>query len=287
MSHKEDKKEKSLDKLLEKELKRNAQEERKKDRVDAVKEDKDFESYEQVFKLCGIPVGEVKNLTADLREGENPRMRFDSVNGEVHIRVSAVRENDKSAKKVAKPVVKELKSRFSERIYSLEEDGNLAVTVYELLRDNSLTLSAAESCTGGLICSRLVDIPGASEVLKEGFVVYSNKAKRARLGVKKSTLLKYGAVSEETVKEMLKGCAFFAKTDVSVAVSGIAGPDGGTEEKPVGTVFVGCAIKGKTMIRECHFKGNRNEVREQAVTEALALIRLCVLKYYSEKNFNN
>ncbi len=286
---KEDKKEKNLDKELKKEIKQKMDESGASGKEDGERQAKQSESgpdyYEQVLRLCGIRLNEVKNSLADLKDSKNPKLSLDSERGEINIKVSAVSEGEKSAKKIAKPVIKEIKGRFSEKIYAIDDGPSLSETVFELLKGNALTLATAESCTGGLIASRIVDLPGASEVFKEGFITYSNKAKRARLGVKKSTLNKYGAVSEETVKEMARGGAFFSKADVCVAVSGIAGPDGGTEEKPVGTVFVGCCIKGKTVISECHFKGDRNEVREQAVTEALALIRRCVLKYYSEKNF--
>lgn len=279
MGRKEEKKEKDQNKTIEK-----AAAEEKAKKQDELPE-KDQESYEQIFKICGLTMEEARNLTGDLITGNNPSMEMKFANGEIHITVSARAEGDKSAKKVAKPVIKEIKSRFSEKIYALDRDTSLARTVFDLLSGNSLTLATAESCTGGMIAARLVDMPGISEVFKEGFITYSNKAKRSRLGVKKSTLLRYGAVSAETVREMAKGGAFFSKADICVAVSGTAGPDGGTEEKPVGTVFVGCCIKGKTVTKECHFKGDRNQIREQAVTEAFSLIRRCVLKYYSEKNF--
>ncbi|HAU99844.1 MAG TPA: hypothetical protein DCW47_01460, partial [Lachnospiraceae bacterium] len=279
MGRKEEKKEKDQNKTIEK-----AAAEEKAKKQDELPE-KDQESYEQIFKICGLTMEEARNLTGDLITGNNPSMEMEFANGEIHITVSARAEGDKSAKKVAKPVIKEIKSRFSEKIYALDRDTSLARTVFDLLSGNNLTLATAESCTGGMIAARLVDMPGISEVFKEGFITYSNKAKRSRLGVKKSTLLRYGAVSAETVREMAKGGAFFSKADICVAVSGTAGPDGGTEEKPVGTVFVGCCIKGKTVTKECHFKGDRNQIREQAVTEAFSLIRRCVLKYYSEKNF--
>ena len=283
MGHKEGKTEEAPDNILENGLKNESAEEKAEGQGELSEKDQD--SYEQIFKLCGIGMDEVRNLTGDLIKGENPSIKMDFVNGEIHITVSARPEGDKTAKKVAKPVIKEIKSRFSEKIYALDRDTSLARTVFDLLRSNNLTLATAESCTGGLIAARLVDMPGISEVFKEGFVTYSNKAKRSRLGVKKSTLLRHGAVSSETVREMAKGGAFYSKADICVAVSGTAGPDGGTEEKPVGTVFFGCCIKGKTVTKECHFKGSRNQIREQAVTEALSLIRRCILKYYSEKNF--
>ncbi len=240
--------------------------------------EKNEDSFEQTLKLCGIGRNEALNTIVDLIKSDNPRVTVNEYNGEVHITVSSVREGDKGAKKIAKSVIKELKGRFSEKIYSTDEEGSLAGTLVELLKTNSLTIATAESLTGGLIAARIVDIPGASEVFKEGFVTYSNKSKRTRLGVKKSTLVKHGAVSEQTVKEMLKGTAFATKSDVCVASSGIAGPEGGSSEKPVGTVFIGCNIKGRITINEYRFRGSRNEIRERSVTEALTLVRLLILK---------
>ena len=250
-------------------------------------EEKDVKEYSLLLKLCGISQTEVKKNIKDLiKEGsDNPVIAIDEDRGEVYIRVSSVMSEDKSAKKVAKPVIKELKSRFAEKIYTTDEAITLEETVVDLLKNNSLTVTTAESCTGGMIAARLVDVPGVSDVFKEGFITYSNKAKRTRLGVKKGTLQSRGAVSEQTVKEMLKGAIKASKADCALAVSGVAGPDGGTEEKPVGTVFIGCNVGGKSTVLERHFEGDRRYVRECTVTESLALLRLCLLKYYSEKNF--
>ena len=142
----------------------------------------------------------------------------------------------------------------------------------ELMR-RDLTLTAAESCTGGLVMGRLVNVSGASDVFKEGFVTYSNKAKHRLLGVKKSTLEKFGAVSEETACEMAFGALDRAKADVAVAVTGIAGPSGGTGEKPVGLVYIACAMDGEVIVERNVFNGDRAKVREQSVIRALDLVR--------------
>ena len=113
---------------------------------------------------------------------------------------------------------------------------------------NDLTVSTAESCTGGMLAARLINVPGVSDSFKSGYITYANKAKRKILGVKKTTLAKYGAVSEETVREMVEGVVRVAKTDVGVAVTGIAGPDGGTKEKPVGLVYIACHVCGVTTV---------------------------------------
>ena len=130
-------------------------------------------------------------------------------------------------------------------------------------------------------------MPGVSEVYKSGHVTYSNKSKRKIVGVKKSTLQKYGAVSSQVVKEMCQGGNFFNKADVVVAVSGIAGPDGRTAEKPVGLVYIGVSVCGNITTKELHLKGNRKKIRNMAVAESLIMLRQCILEYYSQVTFGN
>ncbi len=239
----------------------------------------------QVVKICGMGESQVEDMVKDLMENDNPTLAPYAKTGEVHLRVTAMAENDKEAKKLTKPVVKELKSRIGSYIYTTNPDVTLEEAVVDLLDKNHLTFCTAESCTGGMLAARLVNVPGVSEVFKEGMITYSNKAKRNRLGVKKGTLTKYGAVSEQVAKEMAKGGCFFTKSDVCVAVTGIAGPDGGTEEKPVGLVYIACNVCGKVTVREYHFSGNRAKIRENTVSSALTLMRLCVLEYFSEITF--
>lgn len=240
----------------------------------------------QTVKVCGIGESRAETMVKDLIDAQtNPTIATYAKTGEVHIRVTAGAENQKTAAKLIKPVVKELKRRFENAIYTTDEETTLESAVVELLLANGLTVTCAESCTGGLLSARLVNVPGVSEIYKSGLVTYSNKAKRKLLGVKKATLQKYGAVSEQTAEEMAKGAAALTKADVAVAVTGIAGPDGGTKEKPVGTVYIACAVKGKTVVKKYQFSGNRSKVREAAVSEALVLMRSCILEYFSRVTF--
>lgn len=240
----------------------------------------------QTVKVCGVGESRAETMVKDLIDAQtNPTIATYAKTGEVHIRVTASAGDRKAASKLIKPVVKELKSRFGNDIYTTEENVTLEKAVADLLLANDLTVTCAESCTGGLLSARLINVPGISEAYKAGVVTYSNKAKRRFLGVKKSTLQKYGAVSKQTAEEMAKGAAMYAKADVAVAVTGIAGPDGGTEEKPVGLVYIACSVKGKTLVEKYRFSGNRGKVREAAVAEALGLIRRCVLEYFSEVTF--
>lgn len=240
----------------------------------------------QTVKICGVGESRAETMIRDMIDAQtNPTLATYAKMGEVHIRVTAGAENEKAARKLIKPVVKELKSRFGNDIYSTEEGTTLEKAVVDLLLANGLTVSCAESCTGGMLSARLINVPGVSEVYKSGMVTYSNKAKRRFLGVKKGTLQKYGAVSEQVAEEMAKGANLFAKTDVSVAVTGIAGPDGGTEEKPVGLVYIACIVKGNVTVKKYNFAGNRGLVREASVAAALALLRSCILEYYSKITF--
>ena len=154
-----------------------------------------------------------------------------------------------------------------------------AKTVFELLKENGLTLSTAESCTGGLLADSLVQIPGSSEVFGYGAVTYANEAKIKLLGVKEETLSKYGAVSEQTAKEMAEGIKKLSGSDIGAATTGIAGPGGGTPEKPVGLVYIAVSGKNGTKVRRLNLSGSRAHVRKLAVKNILNMITI--------RNLNN
>lgn len=240
--------------------------------------------HSRMIKICGIGESAVEDKIRDLIDAqENPTIATYAKTGEVHLRVTAKAESEGAAKKLIKPVVRELKLRFGKNIYSTDEKKTLEECVIDLLKDQKLELTTVESCTGGALAARLVNVPGASDVLKQGLVTYSNKAKRKFTLVKKSTLKDEGAVSHKTAKEMAKGGVESTGCDVSVSVTGLAGPDGGTKEKPVGLVYIGCCFKGKTTVREFHFMGNRSKIREQAVVQGLVLLRDCILENYNSQ----
>ncbi len=240
----------------------------------------------QTVKICGIGESKVETMISDLIEKQdNPTIAPYAKVGEVHLRVTAGAQDTKSAQKLIKPVIKELKTRFAQHIYSTDEDTTLENAVVDLLLANQLTITTVESCTGGLLAGRLINVPGVSEVFKSGSVTYSNKAKRKILGVKKSTLLKHTAVSAEVAKEMVNGATLVSKADVVIAVTGLAGPEGGTEEKPVGLVYIACGVKGKVTVEEYRFSGSRMKIRENAVSAALVLLRKCILEYFSKITF--
>ena len=149
-------------------------------------------------------------------------------------------------------------------------------SVADILKKKGFTMTCAESCTGGLIASRVVNVPGVSEVFKAGFVTYANEAKQKLLGVREETLIQFGAVSRQTAEEMARGAAKAAEADVAISVTGIAGPDGGTKEKPVGLVYIGCYVRGDVLVKKYHFDGDRMQVRQSSAEAALKQLLVCL-----------
>ena len=178
------------------------------------------------------------------------------------IRLQTKIENKKNVAKI----VKKLYNRISEFIIG-EDDERIENTIYECLNsgEKPLTISTAESCTGGMIASKLIEVPGISENFIEAIVSYSNEAKIKRLKVKKETLEKYGAVSEEVAREMLAGL----NTDIGISTTGIAGPGGGSKDKPVGLVYIGIKVKDEVKVFKRELKGDRNKIRQRAMMHAL------------------
>lgn len=233
----------------------------------------------QMVKVCGVGESQVEDKLLDLIDRQtNPTIATYAKTGEVHVRVTASAPTKEIADKLIKPVVKEIKKRMGTAVYSTREEETLEMAVVRLLKKHELTVATAESCTGGLVAGRIVNVPGSSDVFREGFVTYSNKAKRKHLDVSKSTIKKYGAVSKETAREMAVGGAFATDSDLCVAITGLAGPDGGSEEKPVGLVYMACCMGDKVTVEKYQFKGNRNKIREQSVVRALDLVRRTVLE---------
>ena len=153
------------------------------------------------------------------------------------------------------------------------EVNGLNEAVVKLLAEKKMTISSAESCTGGLFSALITNVPGASDILNEAFVTYANSAKMKYLGVKEETLEKRGAVSYETAFEMAEGLRARTGADVTVGITGIAGPGGGTKEKPVGLVYAGVCVDGKTEVIEMRHDGTREQVREKTCIEVLKNIK--------------
>ncbi|EKQ50449.1 MULTISPECIES: competence/damage-inducible protein A [unclassified Clostridium] len=232
----------------------------------------------KMIKILGIGESAVAEELKDLMDAQtNPTIAPYAKEVGVMLRVTAKAENKNEAIKLIEPIEREIKNRLGDNVYATE-NVEIEEVVAKLLIEKNLTISTAESCTGGMIASSLINYPGISEVFLEGAVTYSNEAKHNRLGVSNETLNKYGAVSEETAKEMAIGIAKTAKTDVSIVTTGIAGPEGGTEEKPVGLVYIGVYVQGEVTVQRCIFKGNRNKVRLQATITGMDMLRRILIK---------
>ena len=239
--------------------------------------------YSKMVKICSIGESRVETMVEDLIENQtNPTLAPYAKTGEVHLRVTAKASSEEEAERLMAPVMEELFRRFGDKIFTTEEEVTLEDVIIQMLLEKNMTVTTAESCTGGLVAGRLLNAAGASDVYKEGYVTYANEAKEHLLGVKHETLETYGAVSEQTAREMAEGAARMAHADAVISVTGIAGPGGGTPEKPVGLVYIGCYVKGNTRVEEFHFHGNRSKNRESSVAKALTLLREELLKVIDE-----
>lgn len=227
----------------------------------------------KVLRTFGIGESRMAEIVNDLIVNQtNPTVAPYAKDIEAILRITAKAKDEKEAEKLIKPVEKEIRSRLEEYIYG-EGETSLEEVVGELLVKKGIKIATAESCTGGMVAEKLINYPGISESFLEGAVTYSNEAKMKRLGVKKETLDKYGAVSEETAREMAEGIAKAAGADLGVSTTGIAGPGGGTAEKPVGLVYIGVYYKGNCLVKEFNFTGDRNRVRVRTTMSALDLVR--------------
>ena len=230
--------------------------------------------YSQTVKIVGPGESSVETQILDMLDTQdNPTIAPYAKTGEVHLRVTARAKDEKEAREKTAPVVEELYRRFGKAVYTTDADETLEMALTKLLMKKKYTMTTAESCTGGMIAARMVNAPGVSAVLKSGFITYANEAKEELLGVSHDTLEKFGAVSRETAEEMAEGAAKAAHTDAAVAVTGIAGPDGGTKEKPVGLVYIGVNVRGNVEVREYHFSGSRQKIRESVTAAALTFLR--------------
>ncbi|GAC1471284.1 MAG: competence/damage-inducible protein A [Desulfuromonadaceae bacterium] len=195
----------------------------------------------------------------------------------IKVTLRAEADNDDAAAELLVPAVSTVRDRLKEYCFS-SGDISMDDAVAELFRDRFLTLSLAESCSGGLIAKRITDIPGSSRYFCEGVVTYSNDAKKRLLGVPAELLNSSGAVSSECASAMAKGVRIASGSDLGLAVTGIAGPDGGSEDKPVGTVFISLAAPDGCWTKRFQFGGNRDEIRILTAWTALDWLRRYLLK---------
>jgi nicotinamide-nucleotide amidase len=189
----------------------------------------------------------------------------------VRLRLTAKGNDEAALKKTISDFKQKIESRIGEFVFGYN-DTSLEKVIGEVLRQQNKTIATAESCTGGLIAQKIVSVAGASDYFKGSIVCYDNETKEKILGVKAETLKAFGAVSEECVKEMVNGLLKVMRADYGIAVSGIAGPSGGTPEKPVGTIWIAVADSTETITRNFSFPGNRDRVMELSAINALGML---------------
>lgn len=212
----------------------------------------------------------VKDL---LDESNNPTVAPYAKDGEAVLRITAKATTEEAAREMIAPMEEEIRSRIGEYIYGVDEDTLEDVIGRELVA-HGRTIAMAESVTGGMIASRLLGYEGGmSKVLAETFVTYSNESKVKYLGVKEETLKRHGAVSEETCREMAEGLHDRTGAEICLVTTGIAGPTGGTEVKPVGLVYIGLGVKGKVEVHKRYFTGGREKIRVRATIASLDILR--------------
>jgi nicotinamide-nucleotide amidase len=233
----------------------------------------------RVLRIASMSESDVEQLVAPIYKGcANPRTTILGAPGQVELHLTAQGPDASFAEQRLEELASALRERLAGRVFS-ESGEELQEVVARLLRERRLTLAVAESCTGGLLATRLTDVPGSSAYLDRGFVTYSNRAKLEELGVDRQLLETHGAVSEPVARAMAAGARERAGSALGVGITGIAGPDGGSPTKPVGLVFI--ALEGElgSHVRRAHFPGARDRVRRQASQAALELLRLALLGF--------
>ncbi|QSX08611.1 competence/damage-inducible protein A [Alkalibacter rhizosphaerae] len=229
--------------------------------------------YSRYYKISGLGESALEDRLLDIIDGQtNPTIATYAKPGEVMLRITANGNTSEEATKLLDEMDHQVMDRIGSWVYA-KEDLSLHEVVASMLMEKDCSISVAESCTGGLIAAKLTEIPGISSIFHSGIVCYSNASKSDYLGVKEETLEKYGAVSRECAMEMLAGLLKNNKTKIAVATTGIAGPGGGSEEKPVGLVFVGIAYKGKMEVHEVRLHGNRQQIQERSANMAFNMVR--------------
>ncbi len=231
----------------------------------------------KTLRVCGVGESMAEDMLKELIDNQtNPTIAPYAKTSEVHFRVTSSAKSEEEAQDLMKPVVDKIYKILGSNIYG-EDDQSLEETVVKILAEKGLKIACAESCTGGLLTATLVNVPDVSNVLVESVVTYSNEAKINRINVSKETLEKFGAVSKETAEEMAKGVCEISGADVGVSITGIAGPSGGSDEKPVGLVHIAVYYNNKFYSKQIRILGDRQKVRNRTVVITLDFIRRILL----------
>jgi nicotinamide-nucleotide amidase len=230
----------------------------------------------KTLHFAGIGESALAEKVQEFLDARDPTVAPLAGQGRVRLRITTRAATEEEALDKISPVEREILSRLDDFYYG-QGDETLEGAVARLLQERGATLALAESCTGGMLAKRLTDMPGSSAYFTEGLVTYSNEAKERLLGVPHALLLEYGAVSEPVARAMAEGSRTFSGADYGLSVTGIAGPDGGTEEKPVGLVFVGISDARGTFAEKLDFTAwarSRDSIRERSTNRAFDLLRL-------------
>jgi nicotinamide-nucleotide amidase len=233
-------------------------------------------------RTFGIGESDMAQRVAELLDGENPTVAPYAKDGEALLRVTAKAETKEKAEQMCDKTIEKIRETIGGYIYS-DQSLNLEQTAVKLLRENGKKIALAESCTGGYIAKRITDVPGSSEVFEYGIVSYSNEVKMKLLGVRSKTIEQYTEVSEQTAAEMAEGVRRLSGADIGISVTGISGPGGGTEDKPVGLAYIGFSHQGGTYVREVR-TGKKQDSREynRYVTASNALHM--VIQHFQERD---
>lgn len=235
------------------------------------------------IRVFGMGESRVEEALYDLmKTSVNPTIAPYAKSGEVTLRVTAAADTKEECEKLIEPTIKKIETVIGKYIYGIDVPDLQTATVKELIR-KKVTIATAESCTGGLVSERITEVPGASEIFGCGICSYANEIKHRVLGVSKETLAKYGAVSEQTAREMAAGVRKLAGADIGVSTTGIAGPGGGTPEKPVGLVYIGIESDKLTTVLELklnyHKADERTYIRHMAAQNVFRLIMKALENY--------
>ena len=239
-----------------------------------------------ILHICGMAeslVDEKIKPTIDyLSNNDDIEFAILAHNYLIDVKVSVSGENELIIDDILKNINNEFVNVLGDNIYGYNDE-TLEGVVQKMLTETKRTVSVAESCTGGMVSSKLTNTPGSSICFKQSVITYSNESKMQLLNVKQETLEQFGAVSEQTANEMLNGILSLSKSEYAVSITGIAGPGGATKEKPVGLVYIGVSFNGNNEINKCQFLGTRQDIRERATNVALDSLRRTILKTRSKK----
>lgn len=228
------------------------------------------------IRTFGIGESLMAERVNDLFDAENPTVAPYAKDGEALLRVTAMARTKEEAENLCKPVINEIKTRLDGFVYGVDYTC-IEEAVIEKLKEKHMKVATAESCTGGLIAKRITDVPGASEVFDCGIISYANEIKHRVLGVSEDDLNKYGAVSEPVARQMAQGALKVSGADIAVSVTGIAGPDSDSTNKPVGLVYIGLADRDNVWVRELRTsRKDRSYNRYVSASNALNMIRLYI-----------